>query len=298
MKKILIPLLILINQTLVAQLPDFKKNGYKVLDAINGASLYSKIVRSKQANYTVFLHVIDLRLIKMGQWVSPSKDVEKAPQGHYLAVEKYSKSPYFKQHTPSKAITGLTNTYKTKLFGIINAAFYEQYTDTTQLSFPIKVDGEIRTAGSSPYGPHKTPKLPYYKKVVLKSMAWTDSTVVIQDYNTQSGYPLTSENIKNALVSYHYKDHPAHVIRAESPNLFYTLGTLSEDNQPSPYIFILTVNATTLDNAAAELVQLGIKSSIMTIDGGASVLIYNARKGTLMSPASRALPHYLFFTEK
>jgi hypothetical protein len=298
MKKILIFSVILMTLKAEAQLPSFQENGYKMLDSVKGASLYTKAIRSKLGNYNVHLHVIDLRYVKMGQWISPTKVYPNTPIGHYLAVEKHNKSPYFKLETPNNALKDLKNAHKKKLFGIINAAFYEQLYDSTQLAFPLKVQGDIVTAGSSPYGPQKNPKHPYYKKVVFETLVWTDSSVTMQKYNTQTGFPLTSDNVKNALVTYNYKDHPANIIRAPSANLYYVVGTLSEDNKPSPYVFILTVNATTLENAAAELTQLGIKSSIMTIDGGASVLIYNARKGTLMSPRSPTLPHYLFFVEK
>jgi hypothetical protein len=298
MKKLFLLYCILITLKTTAQLPSFQENGYKMLDSAKGASLYTKSIRSKLGNYNVALHVIDLRYVKMGQWISTPKIHKNTPIGHYLAVEKYNKSPYFKLKTPSQVIKDLKNTHKNKLFGIINAAFYEQLHDSTQLAFPLKVQGEIVTAGSSPYGPQKNPKHPYYKKVVFETLVWTDSMAYVQKYNTQTGFPLTSEGVKNALVSYNYKDHPANIIRTPSANLFYVVGTLSEDNKPSPYIFILTVNTTTLENAAGELEQLGIKSSIMTIDGGASVLIYNSRKGTIMSPVSPTLPHYLYFVEK
>lgn len=298
MKKTLVFCFILMLQKVSAQLPNFQINGYKMLDSMNGASLYSKSVRSKKADYEVILQVIDLRYVKMGQWVSLATDLNAAPEGKYLAVEKYNKSPYFKMHQPNNTVAKLLNKYQTKLFSVMNAAFFEQYADSTQLAFPLKVQGKIHTAGSSPYGPQKLPKHPHYKKVVLEALVWTDSTVVMQHYNTQTGYPLTSESVQNALVSYNYQDHPAVIIRESMPNRYHVLGTLSENNMPSHHLFILTVNKTTLENAASELKQLGIKSTIMTVDGGSSVFIFNPKNGTLESPLATAFPHYLYFIGK
>ena len=98
MKKTLVFCFMLMLQKVSAQLPNFQINGYKMLDSMNGASLYSKSVRSKKADYEVILQVIDLRYVKMGQWVSLATDLNAAPEGKYLAVEKYNKSPYFKMH--------------------------------------------------------------------------------------------------------------------------------------------------------------------------------------------------------
>ncbi len=299
MKKIFILLALIACQKMVAQQSiNIPAKGYKMLDSVKGATLYSKFVKGNSSDFEVLLHVIDLRYIKMGQWVSPAQNTAKTPEGSYLALEKYNKSPYFKLYTPTSAVNGLVKKFPSKLFGVINAAFFEQLTDSTQLAFPIKVNGEIKTAGSSPYGPKKSPKHPYFKKVVLQALAWTDSSVVIRDYDTQTGFPLTSESVQNAIVSYNYKDHPANIIREPTPNLFHIVGTFSDVNKYSPYLFILTVNKATLDDAAAEMRKLGIKSTILTIDGGASVLVHNVRKGSLMVPYSAALPHYLYFLEK
>jgi hypothetical protein len=66
----------------------------------------------------------------------------------------------------------------------------------------------------------------------------------------------------------------------------------------------MTVNRTTLDEAADLLRQLGVKGDIITIDGGSSTYLFNSGKGNIIlpqpanqedNPTFRKLPHYLGF---
>lgn len=64
----------------------------------------------------------------------------------------------------------------------------------------------------------------------------------------------------------------------------------------------MTVNQTTLDEAAKLLRQLGVKGDIITVDGGRSTYLFNSKVGDIIlpqlsnpqeNPTFRDLPHYL-----
>jgi hypothetical protein len=192
------------------------------------------------------------------------------------------------------AIKQAQKKFDKKLWGLMNAAFFEQYGDSTQIAFPLKINGKFLTSGSSPYGPQKNPKKDYYKTTTLKALVWNETMITIKDYSTKTGVPLSDPDVKNAVVSYDYKDHPAKALYNDTPNRYHVLGT--KNNQ----LYMLTVDKMSLENAAQQLRNLGVESDIMTIDGGVSVFIFNQKKGVLELPSNleKQLPHYLVFVKK
>jgi hypothetical protein len=276
-----------------AQYAAILKQDYTVLDSVRGAVLFKKEKNIAGEKTVFWLQWIDVRHIKIEQIALKSSNTTPTV-GLYWQHETLSKSPYFKMITYRNIVSLSNNNYKNDCWGVMNAAFFEQYDDSTQLAFPIKINGDFVTAGSSPNGPQAKPKLSYYKNTTLKAFVWDDSTAAIQDYNVKTGYPLSDEKIKNAVVSYDYKDHPAKAIYDDPANRYHVLGVIN--NQ----IFMLTVNKTSLETAAKELRKIGVRSDIMTIDGGLSVFIHNAKVGTLEIPngPKQRLPHYLMFLKK
>ncbi|MBD1920747.1 hypothetical protein H6F77_06570 [Microcoleus sp. FACHB-831] len=277
---------------------------YRSLDIIDGAGLYKTQLADGNEAY---LQAIDLRKMHVDQIIG---DVEKMGlgEGKYYRVNGNSNSPYF----PMQLFSDVENQYKTlygkQVFSIMNCAFFEEYKASTQLAFPLKVNGQLITAGSSPYGPFSGAANDYYKNIKLKALVWNDNTAYITDYDPKSGFPLTKPSVKNALVSYRYSDHPAKILGKDQANKYHVIGTLNKDKTPGDeLILILTVNKTTLDEAAELLRKLGVKGDILTSDGGSSTFITNPRTGNLLvpqpvnmkdNPNANKLPHYLGFRKK
>jgi hypothetical protein len=267
--------------------------GYAVLDSAKGAILYKKSIKKNKINTDIYLQVIDIQQVRIEQLAStPHGGVQ--PEGFYCDKKEFSRSPFFKMYAYQNAVKQAQKKFDKKLWGIMNAAFFEQYGDSTQIAFPLKINGKFLTSGNSPYGPQKNPKKDYYKTTTLKALIWNETTIAIKDYNTKTGVPLTDSDVKNAVVSYHYKDHPAKALYGDTPNRYHVFGTKNN------HLYMLTVDKMSLENAANELRNLGVESDIMTIDGGVSVLIFNQKKGVLELPSNleKKLPHYLVFVKK
>jgi hypothetical protein len=272
---------------------EIKTSGYILLDSLKGAILYKKSIKNKKINSDIYLQVIDIQQVRIEQLASTPHNGPQ-PEGLYCDKKEFSRSPYFKMYAYQNAVKQAQKKFDKNLWGLMNAAFFEQYGDSTQMAFPLKINGKFLTSGSSPFGPQKNPKKDYYKTTILKALVWNDNTIEIRDYNTKTGAPLTDLNVKNALVSYDYKDHPAKALYGDTPNRYHVLGT--ENN----HLYMLTVNKMNLENAVQQLRDLGVKRDIMTIDGGVSVFIFNQKKGVLELPSNveKKLPHYLVFVKK
>jgi hypothetical protein len=191
------------------------------------------------------------------------------------------------------------------IFSIINASFFEDYQRSTRLSFPLKLNGKLITAGSSPYGPISKPADPYYRKVELQALIWDNTKATIAPYNPANGYPLNRAKVQNALVSYRYKDHPAYALAGDPANRYHVLGILNpEDAGKTNRLLIATSDRATLEGAANVLRQQGVKGDLMTIDGGISTYLWSDRAGDLILPQVAdgekvpALPHYLGIRSK
>ncbi|MGB8703060.1 MAG: hypothetical protein WCD18_26890, partial [Thermosynechococcaceae cyanobacterium] len=152
------------------------------------------------------------------------------------------------------------------------------------------------------------PADPYYRTVRLKALIWDDQQVAIQDYDPKTGSPLNQATVQDALVSYLYSDHPAHVFSPKAVNRYHLLGTLNQDGQGGDEtLAIITINRGTLEEAAQVLREFGVAGDILTLDGGSSTYLFNPQVGnmTLPQPAQsdddpnlRKLPHFLGFRAK
>jgi hypothetical protein len=191
---------------------------------------------------------------------------------------------------------------------MINCSFFEQYKSSSQLSFPIKLNGVVITGGTSPYGPIKEPKDKFYSNIRLKTLVWDDKQAYITDYDQVSGAPLNQNRVQNAIVTYRYTDHPAKVLGKNQVNKYQVIGTLNKDGvKGDELLLIMTVNQTTLDEAGDLLRKLGVKGDIITVDGGRSTFLFNSQNGNIIvpqlsnvqeNPTFRNLPHYLGLRKK
>ena len=286
----------------------FLENGYTRTDSVEGAVLYEKSVTSGNYHYQVYCQTIDLQRVKLSQFMG-KPDKMDADRGYYLTDRKDVKSPYFPTYSSEEALDKIEKKANSKLLGMFNGGFFESFDATTQMAFPVKNEGKIATSGSSPNGPCVTPKYDIFKKITLKALVWTDSTVEIKDYDPKTGTSLTNDAYKNGLVTYSYNEHPVNLLRPLSVDKFLVMGTFnSEQTGADNMLVILTVNKMRIEFAAAHLRKLGVKSAIIALGGSGSAFIHNRKKGfiePLPTSPNRGqmmykmiLPHYLFFTKK
>jgi hypothetical protein len=207
-----------------------------------------------------------------------------------------AESPRFRRITVAQMQRSCQERYGAKAFSAVNFSFFEEYDDSTRLSFPIQTGGALISAGSSPYGPVAAPKHPHYRTVELKAMQWTGSGLTIGRYDPGTGAPLSQPGGREAVVTYAYTDHPSYVLNRDPPNRYQLLGGLDADGRDgAEHLLVVTVERATLAAAADLLRAEGATGDILTFDGGVSTFLWSGTGGTLVSPTNRdgALPHYL-----
>ncbi len=279
-------------------------SSYQPLQTIDGAALYKKQLTNGNEAY---LQVIDLGKMHIDQ-ITGEVDSMGLNEGKYYKGEGAYYSPFFKNKLFSEVADEYKKLYADNTFSMINCSFFEQYESSTQLSFPIKLNGVVITGGTSPYGPIKEPKDKFYNNIRLKTLVWDNKQAYITDYNQVNGTPLNQKAVKNAIVTYRYSDHPAKVLAQNQANKYQVIGTLNKDGvKGDELLLIMTVNQTTLDEAADLLRKLGVKGDIITVDGGRSTYLFNSQNGNIIvpqlsnlqeNPTFRQLPHYLGFRKK
>jgi hypothetical protein len=270
------------------------------IEVRDGAELYKKQLANGNEAY---LQVIDVRKMQIDQLIG---EVDKMgiSQGAYYQGEAQYYSPFFEMKLFSEVAEEYKKLYDSAVFSAINCSFFEQYLPSSQLSFPVKVNGQIVTAGNSPYGPIKQPKDEFHQTVRLKALVWNEKEVYITDYTPETGKPLSDREVQNAVVTYLYSDHPAKVLANNPINRYHVIGTLNKDGTDGDEsLAILTVNRATLDEAANLLRELGVQGDIITIDGGTSTYVFSFKLGDIMVPQSSSaisaeLPHYLGFRNR
>ncbi|MEA5602983.1 hypothetical protein [Nostoc sp. UHCC 0252] len=279
-------------------------SSYQPLQVIDGAALYKKELTNGNKAY---LQLIDLGKIHIDQIIGEVDNMGLKEGKYYQGEDKYY-SPFFKQKLFSEVADEYKKLYDNNVFSIINCSFFEQYQSSSQLSFPIKLNGVVITGGNSPYGPIKEPKDKFYSNIRLKALVWDDKQAYITDYNQVSGTPLNQKGVKNAIVTYLYSDHPAKVLGKNQVNKYQVIGTLDKDGvKGDELLLIMTVNQATLGEAADLLRKLGVKGDIITVDGGRSTYLFNSQNGNIIvpqlsnvqeNPTFRNLPHYLGLRKK
>ncbi|MBN3959611.1 hypothetical protein [Nostoc sp. NMS8] len=279
-------------------------SSYQPLQVIDGAALYKKQLTNGNEAY---LQVIDLRKMHIDQ-ITGEVDDMGLNEGKYYKGEGGHYSPFFQNKLFSEVTDEYKKLYENNVFSMINCSFFEQYQSSTQLSFPIKLNGVVITGGTSPYGPIKEPKNKYYSNIRLKTLVWDNKQAYITDYNPVSGVPLNQKAVKNAIATYQYSDHPAKVLAQNQANKYQLIGTLNKDGvKGDELLAIMTVNQATLDEAADLLRKLGVKGDIITVDGGRSTYLFNSQQGNIIvpqlsnlqeNPTFRHLPHYLGFRKR
>jgi hypothetical protein len=257
-----------------------------------------------QKDNVVYVQTIDLQKMAIEQ-LTGEIDRRKGVKGLYYPDKRPESSPFFIRLPATTVLQNYQKLQGKKLFSVVNASFFEDYERSTRLSFPIKINGKVITAGSSPYGPIEEPADPYYRSIQLKALTWKENQVSVIDYNPKTGFPLNQSNVNNGLVSYAYQDHPAYVLAGDPVNRYHVLGVIHGDQDKQVnQLLIATTNRATLKEAGNILRQRGVKSDLMTIDGGISTYLWTAKLGNLVLPQvaqgekKAALPHYLGIRSK
>jgi hypothetical protein len=265
----------------------------KVLAQHGGATLEQ--IPLKKGN-RIYLQTLNLQTMDLVQIVGPL-DPTRTTQGAYYPGPDHTASPYFQRLAPTDLPETTPKTLDPQIFSIINGSFFEDYQSSTRLSFPIKLNGKVITAGSSPYGPVPQPADPAYRQVQLKALIWGNGQAQITNYDPSSGSPLNQPTVQNAIVSYAYQDHPAYRLAGDPVNRYHVLGVGSQDG--TPQLIIATSDRATLENTAQVLRQRGVEGDLMTLDGGISTYLWSPEAGELILPKvargekTAALPHYL-----
>jgi hypothetical protein len=251
---------------------------------VDGATLTRYRLPDGSAGY---VQRIDLRVMRIDQVIGARDTGRPATPGSYYPG---GDSPRFRRIPVGDMQRECQNRYGAKTFSAVNFSFFEDYDPTTALSFPVKAGGALVSAGSSPYGPVPAPKHSYYRGITLRVLSWDGQGARIEPYQPATGTPLDRPDIRDAVVTYAYPDHPSYVLDADPANRYQVLGLSG-----GRYLLIATVEHATLDAAAKLLRDKGVSGDILTFDGGISTFLWSAGRGVLVPVRNNdgALPHYL-----
>lgn len=184
---------------------------------------------------------------------------------------------------------------------VMNGAFFETPGQpSSQIAFPVAAGGAVVTGGSSPYGPGRPSARGTRWAQPLRVLV-LDTLARVAEYDRGTGAPLTEPGFREAIVSYAPDAHPSRIATR-----FHVLGALDADGDGSTEVLIVVTSdgQTRIEAAASLLTRLGVADDAqIALDGGASVLVWTPRGGTLHQPTPisgrpQPLPHYLVFRSR
>ncbi len=183
---------------------------------------------------------------------------------------------------------------------VINGAFFETPGQpSSQIAFPLAVNGRVVTGGSSPYGPGRPGAQGKRWSRPLRALgldALASGAPRVADYDRQSGEPLGQPGFRSAVVSYAPDTHPTRIATR-----FHVIGAVDADGVTKTLVVVTSDGRTRIGAAASLSSRLGAASAHqIALDGGASVLVWTPRAGTLHQPVPirgrpQPLPHFLVF---
>ena len=172
-------------------------SSYQPLQVIDGAALYKKQLTNGNEAY---LQVINLGQMHIDQ-ITKEVDNMGLNEGKYYKGEGRYYSPFFKTKLFSEVADKYKKLYTNNVFSLINCSFFEQYQSSSQLSFPIKLNGVVISGGTSPYGPIKQPKEKYYTNIHLKALVPQGGSQKSK-VKSQKYYGISSLGLFNGLLIY------------------------------------------------------------------------------------------------
>ena len=249
------------------------------------------LVRVSSDSGTVLLQWADLRAVAVEHVMGAVADIDAGPGLYHPTAP----SPSFAL-VPGDSV--VEEAERSGALAVLNGAFFETPGQpTSQLAFPVARRGEVVTGGSSPYGPGRPGAAAARWRQPLRALAMGDTLAHIAVYDPATGTPLDLPAFAEAVVSYAPEAHPSRIATR-----FHVLGTLDADGDGTTEILLIATSdgQTTISAPASLLSRLGVTpESQIALDGGASVLVWNRRAGTLHHPTPAGghdpqhLPHYL-----
>ncbi len=229
-----------------------------------------------------------------------SDETGAGPPGLYHPA---ASSPFFALLDPDETIR---QSRDRGALSVMNGAFFETPGEaSSQIAFPlaiadpggVAVGGRVATGGSSPYGPGRPGARGKRWAQPLRVLG-LDTLARVADYDRPTGAPLGQPGWENAVVSYAPSAHPTRIATR-----FHVLGVLDADGDgATETLAVVTSDGRTRIGAPASLLaRLGAAPEHqIALDGGASVLVWTERAGTLHQPVpirgrAQPLPHYLVF---
>ncbi len=230
----------------------------------------------------------DLRAVAVEQVIGDS-DGQGPPSFYHPTAP----SPAFGLLDPDETVR---QAWDRGALAVMNGAFFETPGEpSSQIAFPIAARGAVVTGGSSPYGPGR-PSAGGQRWARPLRVLGLDTLARVADYDPQTGAPLGQPGFAEAVASYAPQAHPTRVATR-----FHVLGALDADGDGSTetLVWVTSDGQTRIDAAASLVSRLGVAPGAqIALDGGASVLVWTPRAGTLHAPVpirgrAQPLPHYL-----
>ena len=182
-----------------------------------------------------------------------------------------------------------------EVLGVMNGAFFETPgMARTQMAFPVAQGGRVVTGGSSPFGPGRPGAAGKRWDARLRALGLSDTLAHVAPYDAATGAPLGAGPFRDALASYAPTAHPTAIATR-----FHVVGALDADGDGTTETLVVVTSDGRTTNAAPTDVatRLGVDAArLISLDGGASVFVWNRRRGTIEHNAGDLpLPHVLAF---
>lgn len=240
----------------------------------------------------VLLHWVDVSEVVVGQVLGPRVE------GVLTASHFHPTAPSPRVGTMPPATVARQQAADPRLLAVLNGAFFETPGQpATQIAYPIAENGAVATGGSSPYGPGRPGARGERWGQPLRALALMGDSARVVVYDEGSGAPLNEPAFAEAVVSLAPDAHPN-----RTATRFHILGPVDATTAgASRQLLIATSDGTTtIDTLSALVRRLGVaQAHQITVDGGASVYVWNRRAGTLHRPTAAGgndpqhLPHFL-----
>ena len=245
-------------------------------------------VRSDSGSFLI--QWADLSAVEVSQRLGRVTDA--GPPGFFHPT---APSPSFALLDPAEVVR---QSWDGGALAVINGAFFETPGQpSSQIAFPLAVGGAVVTGGSSPYGPGRPGARGRRWGQPLRALGLdtlADGGPRVAEYDRQSGAPLGQPGFRSAVVSYAPDAHPTRIAAR-----FHVLGVV--DGATDALVVVTSDGRTRIGAAASLASRLGAAPARqVALDGGASVLVWTPRAGTLHQPVPirgrpQPLPHFLVF---
>lgn len=243
----------------------------RLLDADGGAYALAELATPDSG--TVWVQWVNLDSAAVVQVVGRIDTSRAAPESRYLPGVP---SPFVSTLSSDAAVAQVEAC--PGALAVINGAFLETpAAPPTQIAFPLEVDGQILSGGSSPYGPGAPGSADRRWGAPLRALVFDRASVRVEPYRPADGAPLIDSAVVDAVVTYAPTAHPAWGLRTR----FHVLGP----RDPTTLVVLTSNGGSTIGLLAALATRLGVpEPAQVTLDGGASTFLWNRTAGAITRP--------------